>query len=783
MIQLEIDGQNIEVPEGTMLIEAAKKAGQYVPHFCYHKKLSIAANCRMCLVDVEKAPKPLPACATPVTQGMKVFTASQKAKDAQKSVMEFLLINHPLDCPICDQGGECQLQDLAVGYGGVKSRYQEEKRIVFHKNVGPLISMEEMSRCIHCTRCVRFGQEIAGIMEFGMVGRGEHSEITSFLGKTIDSELSGNMIDICPVGALTSKPFRYSARTWELSRRLSISSHDALGSHLMGQVKDGKVMRVLPHENEAINECWISDRDRFSYEGVYHNQRLLKPMLKDDQGMWHEVEWIYAFQTFANKIRDVKTQKTNASIAGLFNAQHTNEEIFLFKKLLNGLGSDIVDFRLKHSDTHADEYQSCIGLNGLKITDFSNHNDYKQISFIGSALRNDHPLLCARVRQSTKFGTKIHSLHALSAQDWLMPIASDYVLAPHQWLIFMQQVKAIVCQESIPQLSQSAKHTAMLEQAHKFAQDLIQQGKQQIIALGANITYHPHRHLIHYTCQLIAEKLACGFVVLPDSCNTIGAYELGAYTTKSYQRADAYILMGVDLAYDINAAQTLKASLNAAKTVIACTSYLSPDLLDYADILLPISTSFETSGSFINMQGDELSFQGISKSVGESRPAWKILKVMADTLALNGFEYNSTTDIRAEMQLNVQASIKHKYVQSSTIEPLKSDKTYQQPLNFERVSYQAIYHSDAIVRHSTSLQNTELAKKAQNIYVHSNVLQSKNLKNGDYITLLQGQIMVNAQIYANNLLNEYVVLIPNASEVAQKLDSLYGEIAIEKSSD
>jgi NADH-quinone oxidoreductase subunit G len=318
MIQLEIDGQNIEVPEGTMLIEAAKKAGQYVPHFCYHKKLSIAANCRMCLVDVEKAPKPLPACATPVTQGMKVFTASQKAKDAQKSVMEFLLINHPLDCPICDQGGECQLQDLAVGYGGVKSRYQEEKRIVFHKNVGPLISMEEMSRCIHCTRCVRFGQEIAGIMEFGMVGRGEHSEITSFLGKTIDSELSGNMIDICPVGALTSKPFRYSARTWELSRRLSISSHDALGSHLMGQVKDGKVMRVLPHENEAINECWISDRDRFSYEGVYHNQRLLKPMLKDDQGMWHEVEWIYAFQTFANKIRDVKTQKTNASIAGLF---------------------------------------------------------------------------------------------------------------------------------------------------------------------------------------------------------------------------------------------------------------------------------------------------------------------------------------------------------------------------------------------------------------------------------------------------------------------------------
>ncbi|MCE2985924.1 MAG: NADH-quinone oxidoreductase subunit NuoG, partial [Burkholderiales bacterium] len=287
MVEIEIDGAKVEVPQGSMVMHAANKADIYVPHFCYHKKLSIAANCRMCLVEVEKAPKPLPACATPVTPGMVVRTKSDKAIAAQKGVMEFLLINHPLDCPICDQGGECQLQDLAVGYGGSSSRYSEEKRVVFHKNVGPLISMEEMSRCIHCTRCVRFGQEIAGVMELGMLNRGEHSEITTFVGKTVDSELSGNMIDICPVGALTSKPFRYKARTWELARRKSVSPHDSLGTNLVVQVKKDEVMRIVPLENEAINECWISDKDRFSYEALNSEARLTRPMLKQG-GQWLE---------------------------------------------------------------------------------------------------------------------------------------------------------------------------------------------------------------------------------------------------------------------------------------------------------------------------------------------------------------------------------------------------------------------------------------------------------------------------------------------------------------
>jgi NADH-quinone oxidoreductase subunit G len=327
MVEIELDGKKVEVLEGSMVMHAAEKAGTYIPHFCYHKKLSIAANCRMCLVDVEKAPKPMPACATPVTQGMVVHTKSDKAIKAQQSVMEFLLINHPLDCPICDQGGECQLQDLAVGYGGSSSRYEEDKRVVAVKDIGPLISMQEMSRCIHCTRCVRFGQEVAGMMELGMSHRGEHAEIETFVGQTVDSELSGNMIDICPVGALTSKPFRYSARTWELSRRKSISPHDSTGANLIVQVKNNKVMRVVPLENEAVNECWIADRDRFSYEALNSDERLTSPMIKHG-GKWETVDWQTALEYIANGLKQIKHNHGAASIGALVSPHSTLEELY-----------------------------------------------------------------------------------------------------------------------------------------------------------------------------------------------------------------------------------------------------------------------------------------------------------------------------------------------------------------------------------------------------------------------------------------------------------------------
>ncbi|MDE2047423.1 MAG: NADH-quinone oxidoreductase subunit NuoG, partial [Betaproteobacteria bacterium] len=426
MIEVEIDGQKVEVAEGSMVMHACNKLGTYVPHFCYHPKLSIAANCRMCLVDIDKAPKPMPACATPVSQGMVVRTKSDKAVNAQKGVMEFLLINHPLDCPICDQGGECQLQDLAVGYGGSASRYHEEKRVVFHKNVGPLISMEEMTRCIHCTRCVRFGQEVAGVMELGMAHRGEHSEITSFVGMTVDSELSGNMIDLCPVGALTSKPFRYSARTWELSRRKSISPHDSTGANLVVQVKNNQVMRVVPLENEDVNECWIADRDRFSYEALRSDDRLTQPMLKRD-GVWVATDWQTALDHVAQGLRGVIDTQGASALGALASPHSTLEELHLLSKLVRGLGSENIDFRLRHSDFAADSpAPTPVRWLGSSIASLSR---LQTALVVGSFLRKDHPLFSARLRLAARRGGQISRIHA-SDDDWLMPLHAQQLVAP-----------------------------------------------------------------------------------------------------------------------------------------------------------------------------------------------------------------------------------------------------------------------------------------------------------------------------------------------------------------
>src|SRR4051812_34073556 len=439
MIEINLDGQQVSVPEGSMVMHAAEKAGTYIPHFCYHKKLSIAANCRMCLVDVEKAPKPMPACATPVTNGMIVRTRSEKAIKAQQSVMEFLLINHPLDCPICDQGGECQLQDLAVGYGASGSRYEEEKRVVLHKDVGPLISMEEMSRCIHCTRCVRFGQELAGVMELGMIHRGEHSEITTVLGDTVDSEVSGNMIDLCPVGALTSKPFRYSARPWELSRRKSVSPHDSTGANLIVQVKNNKVLRVLPLENDATNECWLADRDRFSYEALNTNERLTAPMLKQG-GEWKTVDWQTALEYVANGLKQVKDQHGAKAIGALVSPHSTVEELFLAGQLVRGLGSENIDYRLRHADFTSGEGVRWLGTSIVSLSTL------QRALVIGSNLRKDHPLFALRVRGAVRSGAQVSVLHDRD-DDWAMAVAGKRIVAAGQWLQALADIAAAIGDE------------------------------------------------------------------------------------------------------------------------------------------------------------------------------------------------------------------------------------------------------------------------------------------------------------------------------------------------
>ena len=424
MLELEIDGKVLEVADGATIMDAANQAGIYVPHFCYHRKLTIAANCRMCLVEVEKAPKPLPACATPVTKGMKVHTHPEQAVDAQKGVMEFLLINHPLDCPICDQGGECELQDLAVGYGASGSRYEEPKRVVADKNLGPLISTD-MTRCIHCTRCVRFGQEIAGIMELGMIGRGEHAEIITFVGRTVDSELSGNVIDLCPVGALTSKPFRYTARTWELTRKSSVSPHCGLGSNLTVQVKQNRVMRVLPRENEAINECWLSDKDRFSYEGLNSEQRLARPLLKQN-GAWKEVEWQVALDFVAKELKRIRDSHGPSSIGFLATPHQTLEELFLLGKLAREFSSGNVDFRLRQSDFSDDGRRAGVPWLGMKIAEI---NKLDRLLIVGSTLRKDHPLIAHRVRQATRRRAQLNLINPVD-DDLLMQVAHKAIFAP-----------------------------------------------------------------------------------------------------------------------------------------------------------------------------------------------------------------------------------------------------------------------------------------------------------------------------------------------------------------
>ena len=586
MLKVEIDGREVEVPHGATVMDATNKLGIYVPHFCYHKKLSIAANCRMCLVEVEKAPKPLPACATPVTDGMKVKTASGLAKKAQNSVMEFLLINHPLDCPICDQGGECQLQDLAVGYGGSASRFQEEKRVVLHKDIGPLVAAEEMSRCIQCTRCVRFGQEVAGVMELGMIGRGEHAEIVAFVGKSVDSELSGNMIDICPVGALTSKPFRYSARTWELARRKSVSPHDGLGSNLVVQVKQNKVMRVLPLENEAINECWLSDKDRFSYEALNSQERLTRPMLKKN-GQWAETDWQTALEAAVAGLKDF----------GVLASPHaTLEELHLAGKL-----GGPADFRLRHSDFSGDGKRAGIPWLGMPIADLAKLD---RVLVVGSFLRKDHPLIAQRLRQAAKRGTQIHVLHSVD-DDWLMKIASRKIVPPSEILSGLE-----------------------------FFKDMLKAGKNAAILLGNFAQQHPQAAAIQAAAQAIGVKV--GF--LGEAANSVGGYVAGLPAgggLPEVNKKKALILLNADAGLDC-------APVEGKQFVVNLTSFKS----DAGDVLLPIAPFTETPGTFVNTEGRVQGFHATVRPMGDARPAWKVLRVLGTMLGRPGFEFETAEQVR-----------------------------------------------------------------------------------------------------------------------------------------
>ena len=696
MVEIELDGKKVHVPEGSMVMHAAEKAGNYIPHFCYHKKLSIAANCRMCLVDVEKAPKPMPACATPVTQGMIVRTRSDKAVSAQKSVMEFLLINHPLDCPICDQGGECQLQDLAVGYGGTQSRYEEEKRVVFHKEVGPLISMEEMSRCIQCTRCVRFGQEIAGQMELGMSNRGEHSEIETFLGSTVDSELSGNMIDICPVGALTSKPFRYTARTWELSRRKSVAAHDSSGANLIVQVKNNQVMRVVPLENEEVNECWIADRERFSYEALNSDERLTQPMLKQG-GQWKEVDWQTALEYVANGLKNIQRDHGAASIGALVSPHSTVEEAYLAGALLRGLGSDNVDARLRRAEFVAGEGVQWLG------TSIASLSTLQRVLVVGSNLRKDHPLFAQRIRQAARHGAQVNAIASAAhkASDWALPVANNLVTGASGWAQALADVAAAIAAEK--GLAAPAAGTVSA-QAQAIAKSLLG-GERKAVLLGNGAAHHANASSLLVLANWIGEQTGASVGYLTEAANTVGAQWAKAQPQSGGKNAaqmldgslKAAILLNTEPEFDTAAGAAAVAALDKAEMVVTLSPFKAN--MAFSDVLLPIAPFTETSGSFVNAEGRLQSFHAVVKPRGETRPAWKVLRVLGNLLDVPGFNFETSQDVLAKV----------------TAQPLQLSNAIRAEVRLggsvSEPAVAAIYQLDGIVRRAASLQQTADARK------------------------------------------------------------------------
>jgi NADH-quinone oxidoreductase subunit G len=704
MIEIELDGKKVEILEGSMVMHAAEKAGTYIPHFCYHKKLSIAANCRMCLVDVEKMPKPMPACATPVTQGMVVRTKSDKAIKAQQSVMEFLLINHPLDCPICDQGGECQLQDLAVGYGASKSRYEEEKRVVLHKEIGPLISMEEMSRCIHCTRCVRFGQEVAGVMELGMTHRGEHAEIETFIGQSVDSELSGNMIDICPVGALTSKPFRYSARTWELSRRKSISPHDSTGANLIVQVKNNKVVRVVPLENEAVNECWIADRDRFSYEALASNDRLTTPMLKQG-GAWVQVDWQTALEYVANGLKLIKSNQGVSAIGALVSPHSTLEEIYLTAALVRGLGSENIDYRLRNA-----EFVPVPGARYLG-TSIESLSKLQHVLVVGSSLRKDHPLFAQRIRQAVRHGCVLNVVNS-DPVDWAIPVRNTLLAASADWVRALADIANAVAEEK--GVAPPVAGTATSE-AKSIALCLLS-GDRKAVLLGNAAAHHPRASSLLTLANWIGEQTGASVGYLTEAANTVGAQLARAMPGNGGRNAaqmlsgdvGALILLNNEPEFDSAAGAAVKTALRKCEMVVSMSPFKSN--MDFCDVLLPIAPFTETSGTFVNAEGRIQSFHAVVKPLGEARPAWKVIRVLANLLNVPEFAFESSQEVLAHMYAGQNGVPK----QASELQLSNaSQATVDFSISEIEPSVASIYQLDSLVRRATSLQLTADALGAE----------------------------------------------------------------------
>jgi NADH-quinone oxidoreductase subunit G len=701
---------------------------------------------------------------------MKVFTHSAKAVEAQRSVMEFLLINHPLDCPICDQGGECQLQDLAVGYGKSNSRYEEEKRVVFHKNVGPLISMQEMSRCIHCTRCVRFGQEVAGVMELGMINRGEHSEITTFVGQTVDSELSGNMIDLCPVGALTSKPFRYAARTWELGRKRSVSPHDSLGANTTVQTKSNKVMRVVALENEAINECWISDRDRFAYEGLNSADRVSTPMVKQG-GQWLETDWQSALDYVAHSLKTISAESGPESIGALAHPISSIEELHLLQKIIRGLGSKQIDTRLRQTDIKGAASASWLGM------PISQLNEIDRVLIIGSFLRKDQPLIAARLRTAAKRGLQVMRVDA-GGDDWLIP-SIGAVANPSAWVNTLSEVALAVAKAKSVSAPAGIADVTVSSVAQQIADSLLS-GSNQAVLLGSAAIAHPAASNLHVLAQFIADNTGATLGFLPVGGNAVGAALVNANGAgiESILSGDrrAMILMNIEPDSDLPNPVQARAALAKSNTVIAFSAFKSADLLDVADVILPITPFTETVSTFVNAEGSAQTIQPAVKPLGDSRPAWKVLRVLGGLLDLDGFLLNMPEEVLGEaLSDNYCAKLDNR----TNLNALSSAGLIPS-VSLERLADVNIYAGDQIVRRSSALQLTRDAKRGNQVGLGKKVYEELGLKDGDLVRVTQDNQTVDMPVSLEVNLAPNTVRISSGTLASAKLGSMYGSVTVSK---
>jgi NADH-quinone oxidoreductase subunit G len=718
-VNIEVNGVPVKARKGEMIIRVTDAHDVYVPRFCYHDKLSIAANCRMCLVEVEKAPKPLPACATPVADGMKIFTNSRRATDAQRATMEFLLINHPLDCPICDQGGECELQDLALGFGRGISRFTERKRVVRDENLGPLVSTD-MTRCIQCSRCVRFTEEIAGIQELGFAGRGENEAVRTFVERTVDHELSGNIIDLCPVGALNSKPFRYRARAWEMTSHALISPHDGTGTNLSGHVLRGRLMRVVPRQNEAINETWIADRDRFSYEGVYSDDRLAAPMIREG-GSWSAVDWQTALTTAAARLREV-----GPKLGVLAGSTSTLEELYLLGRLARALGTSSIDHRLRQRDFRDQNADPPYPSLGVPIGDI---DALDALLVVGSNLRREVPILAHRVRKAAQRGARVAFVNP-ARFTYYFPVAAYCESAPSRQADDLAGILAAASAatgRSVPEHLAGAVTRARVSEDHRAVAAALISGERRAVWLGALAVRHPAFCDLRALAAAVAGVTGATLGVLAEGGNAAGAYlagavphrEAGGKLAASPGLTAAQMLSGAGLgAYLLFGGiepwaepqwrgEALKA-LKSAGLVVAATPYASEALFDVAHVLLPIGTFAETSGTFVNLEGRWQSFEGAAHPLGEARPGWKLLRALGTELGFGGFEYQSSEEVREELRLLCAGTAPAAYrgahrVGEGTIGPAVVEDL-------------PMYQVDAVVRRADSLQRTADGRAEARVY-------------------------------------------------------------------